>query len=603
MKYCIHALPEELKVAFREAGYFREGNETRLFAVKGADGVRKEGDRLTVSFSSVAAFLHTLFAYDSGMDVSGMQKKFSGFGVLLDLSRNAVRTLPTLKKFLSMLVLLGYDAVQLYMEDTFEVPGEPYFGYRRGRYTQAELRELALFCKSIGMECIPAVQTLAHMEGIGRWECYRPYMDTQDILLVGDERTYLLIERMFSSLRDCGFSGRINIGMDEAHFVGLGKYLERNGYQDRVGLMLQHLHRVCEIAAAYGFSAPMIWNDMLLRLANGGNYESAERLPEICTELPAGLMLIGWNYYSTDPDFLTGMLRIQHSFGREVCFAGGVNCWHGVTPQNKFAYVQTQAAMQACFATDTRYFLMTMWGDDGAECSPFASLPALSYAAGLAYGASDAGKGFFALTGMRPEEFGSLDLANEACAHGEVIVNPSRYMLYNDVLCGLMDCTVSEGDARKYRDYALQLGKYEKNPVWGYLFATQRRLCELLSVKYDLGVRLRRAYRADDRMALKQMTAEIACLKDRVSAFYEALRRQWYAENKGYGFEIQDYRLGGMLLRLEDIRRRILEYCGGAAVSIQELEEPVLNVFCDSSLVGKGLGIHDFYKVASANKF
>mgnify|MGYP002796741901 CR=1 FL=1 len=142
MKYCIHALPEELKVAFREAGYFREGNETRLFAVKGADGVRKEGDRLTVSFSSVAAFLHTLFAYDSGMDVSGMQKKFSGFGVLLDLSRNAVRTLPTLKKFLSMLVLLGYDAVQLYMEDTFEVPGEPYFGYRRGRYTQAELREV-----------------------------------------------------------------------------------------------------------------------------------------------------------------------------------------------------------------------------------------------------------------------------------------------------------------------------------------------------------------------------------------------------------------------------------------------------------------------------
>ena len=602
MKYDIGALPESLQTAFREVGYFREGKEITLCAVRGADGAWQEGDRLTVSFTSRATFLHTLFAFDSGMDVSRMHKKFDSLGVLLDLSRNAVRTLPTLKKFLSMLVLLDYDAVQLYMEDTFEVPEEPYFGYRRGRYSQAELRELVSFGRSIGMECIPAIQTLAHLEGIGRWECYRPFMDTPNILLVDDERTYSLIGRMLSSLRGCGFSDKINLGMDEAHLIGLGKYLQQNGYRDRVSLMVRHLQRVCEIAASNGFASPMIWNDMLLRLACGV-YEQAKRAPEVCEKLPEQLTLIGWNYYSTDRAFHENMLRVQHSFGRKVCYAGGANCWHGVTPQNAFAYEQTRAAMEACFATNTRRFLMTLWGDDGAECSPFASLPVLSHAAGLAYGAEDAYKGFFALTGIRQEDFCALGLANEACARGEAIVNPSRYMLYNDVLCGLMDCTVSEGDASKYRGYAAQLRKHERNPAWGYLFATQRRLCELLALKYDFGVRLRRAYHAGERALLRMYADELIVLKRKVGAFYEALRRQWYAENKGYGFEIQDYRLGGLLMRIEDVRRRILEYCSGGAERIEEAEEPVLNVFCDASLDGKGLGIHDFHKVASANKF
>ena len=64
------------------------------------------------------------------------------FGVMLDLSRNAVMSVTSFKKHLGYLKKMGYNAVYFYNEDAYEVEGEPYFGYLRGRYTREEMREL-----------------------------------------------------------------------------------------------------------------------------------------------------------------------------------------------------------------------------------------------------------------------------------------------------------------------------------------------------------------------------------------------------------------------------------------------------------------------------
>ena len=65
-------------------------------------------------------------------------QKLRELGVMIDCSRNAVVKLPALKDFIKICADFGYDYVGLYTEDTFEVTDEPYFGYQRGRYTQAE---------------------------------------------------------------------------------------------------------------------------------------------------------------------------------------------------------------------------------------------------------------------------------------------------------------------------------------------------------------------------------------------------------------------------------------------------------------------------------
>jgi hypothetical protein len=53
---------------------------------------------------------------------------FKTFGVMLDMSRNAVMKVDALKKYMQIIKKMGYNALFLYCEDTYEVEGEPYFG-------------------------------------------------------------------------------------------------------------------------------------------------------------------------------------------------------------------------------------------------------------------------------------------------------------------------------------------------------------------------------------------------------------------------------------------------------------------------------------------
>jgi N-acetyl-beta-hexosaminidase len=127
---------------------------------------------------------------------------------------------------------MGFDALYLYTEDTYEVPGLPGFGHMRGRFTAEEIRGCDSYAKLFGIELIPCIQTLAHLNGLMRWPEFRQVRDCGDILLIGDERTYELIDSMLSAARDMYSTDKINIGMDEAEMTGLGEYLKRNGYSD-----------------------------------------------------------------------------------------------------------------------------------------------------------------------------------------------------------------------------------------------------------------------------------------------------------------------------------------------------------------------------------
>ena len=174
-----------------------------------------------------------------------MDKKY--FGAMIDLSKYAVMKPEQIKKFAKTIHSFGYNMLQLYLEDTYQIDGEPYFGYMRGRYTKEELKDVVSYCNSIGVEVVPCMQTLAHLSGIFKWIPYWGINDTQDILLVGEERTYQLIENMFKSLRECFTTDLIHIGMDEALFLGLGKYMQKHGACNRFDILNEHLNRVVEI--------------------------------------------------------------------------------------------------------------------------------------------------------------------------------------------------------------------------------------------------------------------------------------------------------------------------------------------------------------------
>ena len=151
-------------------------------------------------------------------------ENYDTLGVMIDMSRNGVMSVPQLKEYLGYLQKMGYNCAMLYTEDTYEVEGEPFFGYMRGGYSCDELRELDAYAASLGIELIPCIQTLAHLQGFVHWK--KVPVDRDDILLVGDESTYALIEKMLQSVRKCFKTDRIHIGMDEAWALGRGRYMD-----------------------------------------------------------------------------------------------------------------------------------------------------------------------------------------------------------------------------------------------------------------------------------------------------------------------------------------------------------------------------------------
>ena len=63
----------------------------------------------------------------------------------------------------------------------------------------------------------------------------------------------------------------------------------------------------------------------------------------------------------------------------------------------------------------------------------------------------------------------------------------------------------------------------------------------------------------------------------KISAFYEAYKTQWYKENKGIGFEVQDARIGGLKQRVLHCKEMLMNYESGVIDRIDELEEELLD--------------------------
>lgn len=508
--------------------------------------------------------------------------EFDRLGIMLDCSRNGVLKVAAVKNYIDILARLGYNCLMLYTEDTYEVEGQPFFGYLRGRYTQAELKELDAYAAQKGMELIPCIQTLAHLNAIVRWNAYKPFTDTRDILLAEDDRTYALIEDMFATLSKCFTSRIVNIGMDEAHMVGLGKYLDTHGYQNRFEILTRHLDRVCQIAEKHGFH-PIMWSDMFFRLCNNGVYTQANpRIPgpEVVAAVPKNVDLVYWNYYSEEKHLIDGMIQAHRVFDNPLWFAGGFWTWTGFVPKNALSIRRTKLAMASLREHNIRNAVFTIWGDDGQECSVFSILPALYYTSQLAKGITDETQikeGFRQAFGISFDDFLLLDLPGGAPWAEGTVGNPDKYLFYNDPFLGFFDSNIPE--APHYDLCADKLAPLADHPQFGYLFRLEEKLCRFLQGKMTLGLRTRAAYRAGDIAQLQALVKEYGQLLERLEEFYQALKARWYQENKPFGFEVQDIRIGGLKQRLTHCRQRLEDYLAGKLPQLAELEETILPEF------------------------
>lgn len=508
---------------------------------------------------------------------------YKHFGVMLDCSRNAVMKVSEVKKMIDLLSKMGYDTLQLYTEDTYQIEGEPYFGYMRGGYTSSEIKEIDAYAKTKGIELIPCIQTLAHFTNLVKLNHYQHLVDVNDILLIDEEETYELIEKMFKTLRQNFTSNLVNIGMDEAHMVGLGRFLDKHGYQNRFDILLRHLNRVVDIASKYGFT-PHMWSDMFFRLVNDGAYYGEDIVipKEVVEKMPKNLDLVYWDYYHSYKQYYDAMFKSHLNTGKNIWFAGGAWTWNGFAPLNEYTLQTMKPAMLSIKEHGIENVLIAMWGDDGKECSFYSLLPSLYAIRCYANGVEDENeikRGFKEAIGFDYDDFMLLDIPNKTknSEKFEYRAIPSKTLLYNDPFMNSNDAFGIESYDMNYEEYAnLLLDASKRVGEFAYIFETLASLCKALTIKATLSYRTRTAYKQGDKKTLEKIVHEYDVLDGLYKDFHQKLSELWHKENKPFGFEIQDIRLGGVIMRAKTCKKRIEAYLNGEIKNMEELEvEPL----------------------------
>ena len=549
--------------------------------------VKVKNGKTTVEYSEKADLSRAALILKSsgGEDVAVEEKEsHCKLCLMVDCSRNAVKTVSTVKKLIRIIAAAGYNSLMLYTEDTFEVDGEKVFGYLRGRYTKEEMKELDAYASDLGIEMIPCIQTLAHFNQLQRYK-YSSFncFDCSDILLVGEKRTYELIENIFKTLRECYKTDKIHIGMDEAWLLGRGKYLDINGYKNPFDIILNHLKKVCAIAEKYGFN-PIMWSDMFWRIAYNDkscvNENGKVIIPEsVLSEIPRNVTLCHWDYHYFDAESYYEKLEIHSQFKNDIWFAGGTaESNRGFIPHLTYSAKVASAAIEAAKKFKPVALMETIWGDNGGECPLMSNLPSIIH---YAYRAADISeermkKEFFALTGYEFDDFMKLEYAQTfAGKYTEEFANPAKYGLYNDVFSGYVDAVIDPDD-KKYFKIAKEAVKGLEKGKYGQLFKTAASLCDVLYLKYDVGIKLRNAYKNGDKKELSELVLTLEKINKKLGKFIADYRKQWLAENKPQGLEIQEIRLGGLKERIKGCKERLKDYIFGKTESIPELEEKLL---------------------------
>jgi len=510
---------------------------------------------------------------------------FRHCGPMFDLCQgSAALSVERMKFFLRKCAIMGLSQFLMYMEDTFDVPEEPYFGYMRARYTQAELKELDDYAYALGIELIPCVQSLAHFRDVLKWDVYRQIREDDDCLLPEEEETYEFLRHIITAASKPLRTKRINLLMDEALRVGQGTYLTRHGLVPKFEVMQRHLRKVLEITQELGLR-PMIAGDMFFN-ALGSNYKTDVRIPQSYIDsMPKGFDMLYWDYYGLNGQRYRTLIDLRQQLAEKVVFQGGIWIWVGFAPNWTMTRITTDLGLDACKDKGIDDIHATIWGDSGTECDTRMALLGLQLFAEhgfMRFTPSDAQlrRRFEFCTGGNYDLFYKIqefDRCPGVTPNNTEQKNPSKFLLWQDPLQGLFDQNI-QGLALKehYQKLAEDLDRADFG-AYGSMFEFYRRLAHVLVLKSELGIEIHNAYRENNAQALGKIAREIIPeLILRVRALRAQHRICWGENNKMLGWDIFDMRYGSLLIRLETAGQTLLDYLEGRLARIEELEEKQL---------------------------
>lgn len=546
--------------------------------------IERTGDSFVISYGTLTHALRGVGALISDVVPQGApyveSTTFETLGVMIDCSRNAVMTVQHVTRWLNQMALLGYNQCMLYTEDTYALPDEPCFGYLRGRYSADELKAIDDHAAALGIELVGCIQTLGHLEQALKWSPYWSIKDTSSVLMVDDEKTYALIDKMIAQCASVFRSRRLHIGMDETHDLGRGKFLDKFGYTRGYDLFQRHLAKVRELCQKHGLK-PMIWSDMYFRMGNDSQnyYDPKTLIPDdIKAGIPADVQLVYWDYYHDNEEFYRDWIQRHRELNHEPIMGSGIWTWGGYFG---YAHHHTKANMlpciEACRETGVKELFFTLWGDDGAFCEFDTALAGLALAAEHAYTSAPAhlpetlAHRFTGICGSDYQAILTAAATQTPCTPASLFWDDPLNGIYwkNERLKG-PDHWPSVLAQYDQALTALEPVRSITEPIdLAHWYTVLEYLWKVISFRLTLDT----AYTTRDHQSLEQCAEAARQMIPRLEICQQTFRRQWYRRNKTNGFETIQNRIGARKQRWAELAQRLEELREGKVANIPELDE------------------------------
>jgi hypothetical protein len=307
---------------------------------------------------------------------------FAQRGVMLDVSRDKVPTMATLKLLIDRLALMRINHLQLYIEHTFAFSEHKTVWEEASPFTHAEIKELDIYCHEHFIQLVPNLNSFGHLE---RWfkhpayqhlaECPQGFTDgwgnfrSTGAVLKPNRASINFITELYDEYLP-QFSGNIlNVGCDETLELGQGWSKKMADKKGVTRVYLDHLKKINRQIAKRG-KRMMFWGDIILHQ------------PELIPELPADCIAMDWGYEANSPFAKTTALFADAGLDFYVC--PGTSSWLSITGRTTNCLKNIENAAKNGLKNGAAGLLMTDWGDKGHH----QTLPVsyLGYAVGAAYG-------------------------------------------------------------------------------------------------------------------------------------------------------------------------------------------------------------------------
>lgn len=284
-------------------------------------------------------------------------------GVMLDVSRDKVPTMATLRELIDLLGGWKINQLQLYTEHTFAYRAHRDVWADASPLAPEEVVELDSLCRERFIELVPNQNSFGHLERWFQHARYRPLAETDGgvelpwgevtkhpFTLAPSAAALAFLDGLYAELLPSFTSKQLNVGCDETYDLGLGKSRARVAAVGRPRVWLDFVRDIHALAGRHGRTI-QVWGD------------TVRRHPELFDDLPRDITVLDWGY-DRERSLAATSERLATA-GQPFLVCPGTSSWTSLLGRTDNAIANILDAVECAHRYRAQGVLLTDWGDGG----------------------------------------------------------------------------------------------------------------------------------------------------------------------------------------------------------------------------------------------